>query len=89
MGLQKPKRNWRSWIPVLVFWGLFLGSIALGKRYPWIDTVWYAAWLGFLLLVAVYAIVQIFRHRGAADGYVGYRGVPSWVVRLFGDDDVK
>ena len=68
---------------------MFLGSLALGNRYPWLDTVWYAAWMSFLFVIAVYAIVQIFRNRHETEGYVGYRGVPRWVVRFFGDDYSK
>jgi hypothetical protein len=79
-------RRWRSWIPGIVFWTLFLVSLGLGKRYMWLDTVWYAAWMLFLFVVAVYAVVQIFRHRHETGGYAGYRGVPRWVVTLFGDD---
>jgi hypothetical protein len=80
-----PKWN-RSWIPGIVFWVLFLGSLALGKRYPWLDTAWYAAWMLFLFVVGIYAVVQIFRNQHETGGYVGYRGVPRWVVRLFGDE---
>jgi hypothetical protein len=29
---------------------------------------------------------SIFRQRDQSDGYVGYRGVPRWVVTLFGDE---
>lgn len=83
--MKWPKPN-RSWTPGVVFWVLFLGSIAFGKRYAWLDTVWLAALLLFLLVVSVYAVVQIFRKRQETDGYVGYRGVPRWVVRLFGDE---
>ena len=76
----------RSWIPGIVFWVLFLGSLALAERYPWLDTIWYAAWMLFLLVVGAHAVTQIFRMRKDTDGYVGYRGVPRWAVRLFGDD---
>ena len=76
----------RSWIPGIVFWVLFLGSLALGKRYPWLDTIWYAAWMLFLLVVGVYAVTETFRKRKETDGYIGYRGVPRWVVTFFGDD---
>ena len=81
------KRRWRSWIPGIVFWLLFLVSLALGKRYLWLDTVWYGAWMLFLVVIAVFSVVQIFRKRDEMSGYVGYRGVPRWVVRLFGDDE--
>jgi hypothetical protein len=81
-----PRWN-RSWIPGIVFWVLFLGSLALGTRYPWLDSVWYIAWMLFLVVVGVCAVVQIFRNRHETGGYVGYRGVPRWVVTFFGDDD--
>jgi hypothetical protein len=76
----------RSWIPGIVFWVLFLGSLALGKRYPWLDAVWYWAWMFFLLVVGLYAVTQIFRNRHETGGFVGYRGVPRWVVTLFGGE---
>jgi hypothetical protein len=79
--------RWRSWIPTITFWVLFLTSLALGRRYPWLDTVWYAAWMLFLLVVAVAAAIDIFQNRHAPGGYVGYRGVPRWAVRLFGSSD--
>lgn len=83
--MKWPKWN-RNWIPGIAFWALLLGSLALGKRYPWLDTVWYSAWMLFLLVVGVYAVVQIFRNRHETGGFVGYRGVPRWVVTLFGDE---
>jgi len=58
-------------------------SLALGQRYPWLDQVWYGAWMLFLLVGSAYAVIQIFRQR---DGHVGYRGVPGWVVTLLGDE---
>ena len=83
--MKWPKWN-RSWIPGIVFWVLFLGSLALGKRYPWLDAVWYWAWMLFLLVVGVYAMTRIFGNRHETGGVVGYRGVPRWVVTLFGDE---
>jgi hypothetical protein len=83
--MQWPKWN-RSWIPGIVFWVLFLGSLALGKRYPWLDAAWYWAWMLFLVVVGVYAVAQIFSNRHETGGFVGYRGVPRWVVTLFGDE---
>jgi hypothetical protein len=49
--------------------------------------VWYAVWMLFLAVVAVYAVVRIFRNRHDTASYVGYRGVPRWVTRFFGDDE--
>jgi len=82
--MKWPKPN-RTWIPGVVFWVLFLGSVALAGRYFWLDTVWLAAWMLFFLVVAVCAVVHIFRKRQETDGLVGYRGVPRWVITLFGD----
>jgi hypothetical protein len=83
--MKVPKWD-RTWIPGIVFWVLFLASLALGKRYPWLDSIWYAAWMLFLLVIAVHAGIHIFRKRKETDGYVGYRGVPRWAVTVFGDD---
>jgi hypothetical protein len=80
------KRRWLSWIPGIVVWVWLLGSIALAKRYPWLDSVWNIAWMLFLLVVAACATVQVFRRRHETGGYVGYRGVPRWVVTLVGGD---
>jgi hypothetical protein len=79
-------RKYRSWIPGIVFWILFLGSIAFGRRFRWVDTIWNLAWLLLLFVIAVCATFEIFRNRHKAGGYVGYRGVPRWVVTFFGGE---
>jgi hypothetical protein len=79
-------KKYRTWIPGIIFWTLFLVSIGLQRRYRWLDLVWNTTWMGFLILVAVWGVVDIFRNRHTTNGYIGYRGVPRWVVRLFGDD---
>jgi hypothetical protein len=81
------KRN-RARIPAIVavvFWIWFVGSIALVKRYPWLDSVWSAAWMLLLAVAAVWSTIQTFRHGRHAGGYVGYRGVPRWLAVLFSD----
>jgi hypothetical protein len=75
----------RRWIPGIVFWVLFLGSLALDEDHPWVDTVWVAAWLLFLIVAAVIVLVQPFRHRGDSGGVISYRGTSGWVASLFGD----
>ncbi|HWY56151.1 MAG TPA: hypothetical protein VNZ03_16920 [Terriglobales bacterium] len=82
--MKQPKLN-RRWIPGIVFWVLFLGSLALDERYPWVRTAWIAAWLLFLVVVAVVAVVKIFRHRHDTGGVISYRGASGWVATLFGD----
>jgi threonine/homoserine/homoserine lactone efflux protein len=79
-------RKYRSWIPALVFWTLFLISIALGGHYLWLDTVWNLTWLLFVIIVGIWSVIEIICNRHAARGYVGYRRAPRWVARLFGDD---
>lgn len=68
-------------------WTLFVLSIGLASRYRWLDTAWSLFWLGLLIIVGVASVIEIFRHRHDTDGYVGYRGVPRWFVRLLGDDE--
>ncbi len=80
------KRKYRSWIPGIVFWALFLGSLVLDRRYRWVDALWNAVWLLFLLVLAMCATVQIFRDRNESGGYIGYTGVPGWAVTLFGGE---
>jgi hypothetical protein len=89
-GLQSKRTDSYEMEPQVDSGHRVLGSVfritRLAERYPWLDTIWYAAWMLFLLVVGVYAVTQIFRMRKDTDGYVGYRGVPRWAVRLFGDD---
>jgi hypothetical protein len=80
------REKYRRWIPGVVFWVLFVGSLAFSRRYPWLDTMWYAAWMLFLIIVAVCATLQILRNRHETGGLVGYRGVPRWAVTLFGGE---
>ena len=80
------RKKYRSWIPGIVFWVLFLVSIGLARRYRWLDPIWNVAWIAFLIVIATWSVVETFRKRGKAGGYVGYRGIPRWVVRLFGGE---
>jgi hypothetical protein len=79
-------RKYRSWIPGIVFWILFVASFALGKRYWWIDTAWNAVWFGLLLVIAVASVVHILRSRDEGDSYLNHRGVPRWGVKMFGGE---
>jgi len=81
--MKRPRWS-RKWIPGIVFWVLFLGSIALDRRHPWVRTVWVAVWFLFLVFIAAVAVVQIFRHREDTAGIISHRGVPAWAVTLFG-----
>ena len=73
-------------MPAVLIWVWFLGSIALARRYLWLDSIWVAAWMIFLIIVGVFAIIETFRHPETS-AYVGYRRIPRWVVRFFGDDE--
>ena len=83
--MKRPKWS-RRWIPGIVFWVLFLGSLALDEHHHgWVDTVWVAVWLLFLAVVGAIAVVQAFRHRHDTGGVLSYRGTIGWVAMLFGD----
>ena len=66
--------------------GVATGDRWLCRRHPWVDMVWNAAWLVLLVVVAICSTVCIFRDRNKFGGYIGYRGVPRWVVALFGGE---
>ena len=74
-----------STLVAVVFWIWFLGSLALVKSLPWLDTVWNAVWMLLLVLASIWVSIQRFRGIRRASGYVGYRGVPRWMARLFTD----
>jgi hypothetical protein len=82
-------RKWRSWIPAVVIWAWLLVSLALVKDHPWLNTLWNAVWLLVLLVIAIASTIHVFRHRHETGGFVGYRGVPRWVITLFGGDNSK
>jgi len=76
----------RGWIPVLVFWILFAASIGVGRRYPWLDTVWYIAGMLLLVALSICSLVYALRHRDEA-GSVGFKMIPRWLERsLMGED---
>jgi hypothetical protein len=79
-------RKYRSWIPGIVFWILFLASLALSKRHWWIDTAWNAVWFGLLLVLAVASVVQMFRNRHDQENRFASRGVPRWAITMFGGE---
>jgi hypothetical protein len=75
----------RKWVPAIIFWTLFAVSMGLYNRYPWLDTVWYAAAELFLIVVAVYSVIHIFRHRHETTT-ISYRGIPRWLARFSSDE---
>jgi len=83
-------QRYRSWIPGIIFWVLFLLSLALGKRYAWLDTVWCLAWMMVLFVAAIVVTFEtVGRSQRDRKDYVGHMGVavPRWIVRIFGGDD--
>jgi succinate dehydrogenase hydrophobic anchor subunit len=86
---QSGKASWNarriSTVVAVVFWIWFLGSLALVKRYPWLDAVWNAVWILLLVVASIWVSIQRFRGIRGASGYIGYRGVPRWLAALFTD----
>jgi hypothetical protein len=70
-----------------VFWILFLVSIGLATRYPWLDVVWMVAAIAFGIITSVFSIMEMFRNRASSGEYVYYRGAPRWVRWLLQDED--
>ena len=56
------RRMNRRWIPVIIFWALFLGSIGLYGRYAWLDFGWHLALLFVLMALSIYSVIRIIRH---------------------------
>ena len=71
---------------------IMCGNRVLGKNYTCeaIGASWVFAYNGLQSELAPrerkIPVVQIFRNQNETAGYVGYRGVPRWVVTLFGDE---
>ncbi len=78
-------QNLRSWIPTALFWVLFAASLGFGRRYPWLDTIWYGALVLVLLGLSAYSLIHNFRHRHEID-ITSYQAVPHWLRRFFFDE---
>jgi hypothetical protein len=76
----------RQTITAIVFWGLFLGSIAFVRRFPGLDTAWVFAGYLFLSGVAVFSLIQTFRDHKER-GQFSYRGVPRWLSRFLSENE--
>ena len=70
------------WIPVIIFWALFLASIALYGRFPWLDITWYVALLVILIAFSIYSALRIIRDR--TDKPAG--SYPRWFKRFAMDE---
>jgi len=81
-------RGMRSWIVTIVIWVLLLGSIALGKTYPALDTIWVVLRLLLLLGFSIFFIIMIFRHRSKGVGFrYGLYG-REWLEGGYSDAEV-
>jgi hypothetical protein len=77
----------RSWIFAIVFWLLFLVSIGLNERYPWVHAVWVYAALSFAIVASIFSVNEMFRRSNSSGEYVYYRGVPRWMRWFVLDDE--
>jgi hypothetical protein len=76
----------RQTITAIVFWVLFLGSIAFVRSFPALDMVWVFGGYLFLLVVAVFSLIQTFRDHKER-GQFSYRGVPRWLGRFLSENE--
>jgi hypothetical protein len=67
----------------IVFWLLFLASIALGfsARYQWLDTAWFLVVHAFAAIASVFFVLEFFRNRSTS----GDRR-PCWLMWVLLDD---
>ncbi|HXU10149.1 MAG TPA: hypothetical protein VN743_14225 [Blastocatellia bacterium] len=74
-----------KWIAGVIFWILFLVSLALNARYRWINLIWsIALWLG-LLGTSIYFVARAFHNRTLS----GTAGFPRWFLRFAFDEDER
>jgi len=71
-----------------VFWIWFAASIGFGRRYPWLDTVWYAAGMLVVLGFSAYAVVHRLRHRDEP-GALSHQFMPRWLERFISGEDTR
>ena len=76
----------RRWIPVLIFWAIFLPALLFSGRYPWLKPVWTAALLLLGGASAVSFLVQVLRHRGDPRALTSC-GSKRWWLRLVLDEE--
>lgn len=77
----------RSWVFAVIFWLLFLVSLGLNERYPWVHTAWVYAALLFAIVASVFSVTEMFCHNDGSGEYVYYRGVPRWMRWFVLDDE--
>ena len=81
------RRFWRSWGFTIFFWVFFIGSIALYRRYPFLDKIWLIACFGVLAIFSTLHLIRVSRQMGQDQSNVSYRGVPAWFREMLGTDD--
>ena len=80
-------RSRRSWIFGILYWFLFLISIGLSGRYPWLDAPWFIGIVVFIAVASVLMIVDIYRNRDGSGEYLNYKGVPRFMRPFLMDDE--
>jgi hypothetical protein len=78
-----PALNQRRSIAIIAFWILFVVSIGLVRRHPWMDTAWNALWLLLVVVAVVFSVREMFRRGRSTGEYIYTRGVPCclwWIV---------
>src|ERR1019366_5667555 len=71
------------WIAVLAFWLFAALSLAMYRRYPWIDAMWLGAFLFPAIATSVYFVVDVVLHPRDPQSVNGY---PRWFLRFAFDE---
>jgi hypothetical protein len=85
-------RERRTWISIIVVWVALLGSIALGRTYPALDTIWVGLRLLLVLVFSIFFLVSLFRSgfspRGEGVASSFYDGWIDWWRGGYSDREV-
>lgn len=75
----------RTTIATILFWGLFIGSFGLIKRYPLVDAIWVVTGRLCILALAVFTLIKAYRDHGKT-GTFSYQGYPRWLLQFLIDE---
>ena len=78
-----PTMNRWGWVVSIAFWILFVASISLVGKYPWVDTVWIGMWALLGVVVVICSLTEMFRLGRSTGEYLYPRGAPPACGGLF------
>lgn len=80
------KKSRKKWIPVAVFWCVFVLSVVLAQYFWWIGTIWTVLLLLVVVCVSVHSVLNAGRDENGTAFQGGY---PKWFLRFAFDEEQK